>query len=105
MGLQTVYFMNLGAGRMSGGGGSGHMIKSDTVLRRRADARLSKLSKKVLLLLSERGATPLEGLGAELGASAELAGLAVGWLQHSRIVDCQEEDDGQITLRIHGPYA
>lgn len=81
------------------------MIKSDTALTRRADLRLSKLSKQVLLLLSERGTMPLAGLGTELGVSPELAGMAAGWLWHSRVVECQEEDDGRILLRIHGPFA
>lgn len=81
------------------------MIQTDTALRRRADIRVGQLSKQVLLLLSERGVTPLAGLGAELKVPPELAGMAVGWLVRSRVVDCHEEDDGRLTLRIHGPFA
>ena len=85
--------------------GEAVMVQSDTSLIRRADARLGQLSKQVLQLLSERGVTPLAGLVTELKASPELAGMAAGWLVRSRVVDCHEEDDGQLTLRIHGPFA
>jgi hypothetical protein len=81
------------------------MIPTDTELRRRSDARLSRLSKQVLLLLSERGVVPLEGIGGILGVGPELAGMAVGWLVRSRVVDSHEDDDGRVTLRIHGPFA
>ena len=55
------------------------MIHSDTAPRR-----------------SEQGLTPLAGRGA---------GMAAGWRVRSRVVDCHEEDDGRLTLRIHGPFA
>jgi hypothetical protein len=81
------------------------MIQSETELRRRSDARISRLSKQVLLLLSERGVLPLDGLGGLLNVSAEQAGMAVGWLVRSRVVESHEDDEGRLTLRIHGPFA
>jgi hypothetical protein len=78
------------------------MVQVETALRRRADARLSALSKQILLLLSERGSVALPELPAALKADPALCGMAAGWLVRSRVIDGLEEEDGRMILRIHG---
>jgi hypothetical protein len=68
------------------------------------ETRLNLVSRRVLLLVGERGVAELDGLGAALGVSDELAHLSVGWLARSRVVDLGEDSSGKLQVRMRRSF-
>ena len=77
------------------------MIPSD--VQPRFETRLNLLSRRILLLLEERGAIDLDGMTRALDVSGDLAALSVGWLARSRVVDLVEDLSGKLQVRIRRP--
>lgn len=75
------------------------MIPND-VVQPRFETRLNLLSRRILVLLGERGSVDLETMGPELKVSDDLAALSVGWLARSRVVDLIEDLSGKLLVRI-----
>lgn len=75
------------------------MIPSD-VTQPRFETRLNLLSRRILVLLGERGEIDLDGVSAALGIGGDLAALSVGWLARSRVVDLIEDLSGKLMVKI-----
>jgi len=69
----------------------------------RLETRLNLLSRQVLLLLGERGTLDLDGLAAVLNVPGPLAGLAVGWLARSRVIELIELSSGKLQVSLRRP--
>ena len=78
------------------------MIPSE-VVHPRLETRLNLLSRRVLVLLGERGSIPLDALGPALGVGADLAALSAGWLARSRVAELNEESSGRLLLNLRRP--
>jgi len=78
------------------------MVPGD-IVQPRFETRLNLLSRRILLLLGERGSLELDGMSAALQVPADLTALAVGWLARSRAVDLAEDLSGRLQVRIRRP--
>ena len=78
------------------------MVPSEGV-QPRFETRLNLLSRRILVLLDERGSLELDGMGAALQVPGEFAALAVGWLARSRVVDLIEDLSGKLLVKIRRP--
>ena len=78
------------------------MVPSEAV-QPRFETRLNLLSRRILILLDERGSLELEGMGAALQVPSDFAALAVGWLARSRVVDLIEDLSGKLLVKIRRP--
>ena len=70
----------------------------------RLETRINLASKRLLLLLGERGSVGMTGLGAAPGVPENLAHIAAGWLARSRVADLDEDSTGQLHLRMRKPF-
>jgi len=61
------------------------------IVQPRLETRLNLLSRRILVLLGERGYIDLPALGPALGVGADLAALSAGWLARSRVVELNED--------------
>jgi len=68
------------------------------------ETRLNLVSRRVFLLLSERGEADLGSLGALLQVPQDLACVAAGWLARSRVVDLIEGSSGKLQVRMRRPF-
>ncbi len=73
------------------------------VAQPRLETRLNLLSRQVLLLLGERGSLDLDAVGGALQVSGDLAGLAVGWLARSRVIELTEAESGKLQVSLRRP--
>jgi hypothetical protein len=78
------------------------MIPSE-IVQPRLETRLNLLSRRVLVLLGERGGVDLDELGPALGVGSELAALSAGWLARSRVVHLEEDSAGKLKLSLRRP--
>jgi hypothetical protein len=77
------------------------MVPSEAV-QPRFEVRLNLLSRRILVLMGERGSLELDGMSAALQVPADFAALAVGWLARSRVVDL-EDLSGKLLVKIRRP--
>jgi hypothetical protein len=78
------------------------MIPSE-IVQPRLETRLNLLSRRILVLLGERGSIDLGALGLALGVDADLAALSAGWLARSRVVELNEDSSGRLILNLRRP--
>jgi hypothetical protein len=78
------------------------MIPSE-IVQPRLETRLNLLSRRILVLLGERGSIDLGELGLALGVDADLAALSAGWLARSRVVELNEDASGRLMLNLRRP--
>jgi len=78
------------------------MIPSE-IVQPRLEIRLNLLSRRILVLLEERGDADLDALGPALGVGAGLAALSAGWLARSRVVELNEDPSGRLKLSLRRP--
>jgi len=73
------------------------------IVQPRLETRLNLLSRRILVLLGERGYIDLPALGPALGVGADLAALSAGWLARSRVVELNEDSSGRLLLHLRRP--
>jgi hypothetical protein len=73
------------------------------VAQPRLEIRLNLLSRRILLLLGERGSLELDELGAALDVPGDLAALSVGWLARSRVIELIEPAAGKLQVTLRRP--
>jgi hypothetical protein len=78
------------------------MIPSE-IVQPRLETRLNLLSRRILVLLGDRGCIDLAALGPALGVGADLAALSAGWLARSRVVELNEDSSGRLLLNLRRP--
>jgi hypothetical protein len=78
------------------------MIPSE-IVQPRLETRMNLLSRRILVLLGERGCIDLAALGPALDVGPDLAALSAGWLARSRVVELSEDSSGRLLLNLRRP--